>query len=46
MQELLSIVKRIGIKSGVIEISFCSVDTDHIISFGFYDEDTDFEMFL
>lgn len=40
MRELLSKIKRIGITSGVIEIPLYSDDTDHIISFDFYDEDT------
>jgi hypothetical protein len=40
MRELLSKIKRIGIESGVIEIRLNSDDTDHIICFDFYDEDT------
>jgi hypothetical protein len=40
MRELLSKVKRIGIESGVIEIRLYSDDTDHIICFDFYDEET------
>ena len=46
MRELLSKAKRIGIESGVIEIRLYSDETDHVICFDFYDEDTNVDCAL
>jgi hypothetical protein len=46
LKELFSKIKLIGVKSGIIEISYGSFDIEPVINIDFYDEDTGVDCLL